>query len=84
MSAKTEPPSKPKTVTARTYTAGTVVQIGSRPVRKKPISYEPPVSSVHHRVKIGSHVMGDWYTIFGDSNRFVELPPGLTILSSDN
>ncbi|MBT53548.1 MAG: hypothetical protein CMF72_09150 [Mameliella sp.] len=84
VSAKTEPPSKPKTVTARTYTAGTVVQIGSRPVRKKPISYEPPVSSVHHRVKIGSHVMGDWYTIFGDSNRFVELPPGLTILSSDN
>ncbi|WP_417206313.1 trypsin-like peptidase domain-containing protein [Antarctobacter sp.] len=84
VSAKTEPPSRPKTVTARTYTPGTVVQIGSRPVRNKPISYEPAVSTVHDRVKIGSHVMGDWYTIFGDSKKFVHLPPGLTILSGGN
>ncbi|WP_323770572.1 serine protease [Antarctobacter sp.] len=84
VSATSEPPSKTRTATVKVYPAGTVVQIGSRPVRNKPISYEPPVSTVFHRVKIGRHVMGDWYTVFGDSSKFVELPQGLTILNGDN
>ncbi|SNS63700.1 trypsin-like serine peptidase [Antarctobacter heliothermus] len=71
----------PLTATGRFYTDGTIVKIGMLSVRKKPIFYAPTVSSVFNQVKIGSHVKGDWYTIHGDSKKFVELPQGLMIIS---
>ena len=63
------------------FTYGTIVESGSRPIREKPVSYAPVVSNVTGNIKVGTHVFGDWYRMFYDRTKYVELPQGLTIVS---